>query len=401
MNIYSARVVDQYGKKKTVTEEAISRHLFEQSLSDKGFYIIDIKETYLKHTLFLTNNINKKFVFDFTYNIYTLLDFGIDINEVFRILSEIYQEGKESEFIRNVISYLKKGERLSTAIKSSKYGEIFDDFFITMVSAGEHSGKLKDAFRLIYSYTKTKKMIREKLISASVYPALLLFVSFIILNLLMFMIIPMIEQMYLNMDYVPVLFIKIVFNISHFLKVNTIPYIIFLFLLTIAMILFLKTKISKQLLNFILHKAPIVSKLTNLQSKIKTSFSLEILLKGGYSMEEALQKLSDIENDNQIKKEYLKGVTILKEGAGVRNAFKNLRIYDTRDLNIIEIADSISKSPEGFEKIHTDASSTLETYLATVFELLNPVILIFMGFFVFFIMYLVVSPTLEMLKNLQ
>ena len=52
MKLFSARVVDANGKKSVVTEEAISISLFEESLSSRGFYIINVKEAAIKKSLF-------------------------------------------------------------------------------------------------------------------------------------------------------------------------------------------------------------------------------------------------------------------------------------------------------------------------------------------------------------
>ncbi len=400
MELFSAKVVDKFGKKSIITEQAISIPLFEESLSSRGFYIIDVNESIEKKNIFVTKNIKKKFIFELTYNIYSLLDFGLDINEVFRILSEIYKEGKEGEFIRNVISFLKKGEPLSRAIKNSKGGEVFDDFFLTMVSSGEQSGKLKDSFRLIYSYLKTNQKIKDKLISATIYPLMLMVLSFFVVNLLLFFIIPIISQIYVSMEVEPQLFIKAIFAVSDLVTKNVIAYVVGLIALVIGLFILFKTKIFKKFLNFIKQKIPIISNVSKLNMKIKSSFSLEILLKGGYSLEEAILRLGELEENDIMKKEYLKGVNILKEGGGVRKSFESIKIFDSKDLNIIEISDSISKAPEGFEKIYNDAIQSLESFLDKVFELLTPVIMLFIGAFIFLIMYIVLMPMLSTLDKL-
>lgn len=400
MELFSAKVVDKFGKKSIITEQAISIPLFEESLSSRGYYIIEVKESIEKKNIFVAKNIKKKFVFELTYNIYSLLDFGLDINEVFRILSEIYKEGKEGEFIRNVISYLKKGETLSRAIKNSKGSEVFDDFFLTMVSSGEQSGKLKDSFRLIYSYLKTNQKIKDKLVSATIYPVILMVISFFVLNLLLFFILPIISQIYESMEVEPQLFIKVIFAVSDLVTKNVTAYIVGLIVLVAGLFILLKTKIFKRFLNFIKQKVPIISNVSKLNTKIKSSFSLEILLKGGYSLEEAILRLGELEENDIIRKEYLKGVGILKEGGGVRKSFESIKIFDSRDLNIIEISDSISKAPEGFEKIYNDAILSLESFLDKVFELLTPVIMLFIGVFIFLIMYIVLMPMLSTLDKI-
>lgn len=399
MKLYTAKVVDDEGHKRVITEEAISRPLFEESIYNRGLFVIDIKETGEKKSLFFADNLSKKFLLDFSYNIYSLLEFGIDINEVFKILSEIYTKGKEVELVNEIISYLKKGEKLSSALKNSTGGEIFDDFFITMVSSGEHSGKLTESFKLINQYLKNNQKIKDELISASVYPITLLITAILAVNLLFFFILPNFQKIYENMNFTPQLLINLMFKMSDILVENALIYLIVLLLSIIGILIFFRTNVSKTFISLLLHKLPIISKVARLQTKIKVSFSLEILLKGGASLEDALIKLEEIEQNPIFKKEYQRGLEILKEGGGVRESFKNLKIYNTRDLNIIEIADSISKSSEGFEKIHNDAENNLDTFLDAIFKMIEPVMMIFIAIFIFFIMYLVISPTINLMEN--
>jgi len=161
MKKYSAIVFNEQGKKRRIVEEAISRHLFENSLHKRGYFIVEIND-YDKgrNVQLFDNKISKKFIIDFTNNIYSLLDFGIDINEAVRISLEIYSTGKENKFISEINNKLKKGEKLSASLKSS--GEDFDDFYITMVASGEASGKLNESFKLIYQYLKNNSKIKER-----------------------------------------------------------------------------------------------------------------------------------------------------------------------------------------------------------------------------------------------
>jgi|GEM_PF-5252339 len=401
MKTFTAKVVDKSGKSTTITEEAISEQIFEESLYKRGFFVIKINEFSTGQSFFKKSRLNRNFLLDFTYNVYTLLDFGIDINEVFKILAEIYMSGKENDFVNEVISFLKKGEKVSVAIKNSQAASIFDDFYISMISSGEQSGNLRDSFRLIYQYLKNNQMIRDRLLTAAIYPMILLFMGFLSLNILLLFILPMLKEMYTSMNFTPNLLIQILFNISGLLSQNKIVYFLSLILIFFGLIIFFRTEVSKNLIRFALDHLPILSKISRLNNKIKVSFSLEILLKGGASLEEALFNLSKIETNPILKKEYLKSLNSLKEGESVRSSFKNLKIFDPKDLNIIEIADSISKTPEGFEKLYIDANYRLEAFLGIAFELLTPVILILLGMFMGLIMYIVISPNLNLLQQMN
>ncbi|HOV13016.1 MAG TPA: type II secretion system F family protein [Spirochaetota bacterium] len=398
MKKYSAIVFNEQGKKRRIVEEAISRHLFENSLHKRGYFIVEIND-YDKgrNVQLFDNKISKKFIIDFTNNIYSLLDFGIDINEAVRISLEIYSTGKENKFISEINNKLKKGEKLSASLKSS--GEDFDDFYITMVASGEASGKLNESFKLIYQYLKNNSKIKEKIISASLYPSILLFVSFCAINLLFFVIIPNFSSIYKNMDFTPSLFIGLMFSVSKLLSDYFMLYLSFIVIIIILLIYFIRSKSFYSIRTKLFKTLPVLSKIYKLQSKIKISFSIEILLKGGLTLEDALVKLKDIENREDIKNDYITSVSSLKEGKSVSDAFRSISYFDKKDINIIKISEAISKTKEGFEKIRNEAENRFDSFIDRIFKLIEPVMMIFIGIFIFFIMYLVMSPTLNMIDK--
>lgn len=401
MKLYSAKVINKEGKKLIISEEAISKELFEDSLYKRGFYLVEMNEMVQKAGLFVSKKLSRKFLIDFSYNAHSLLDFGIDINEVFKILSDIFTNPNEKEFIAEVASQLKKGEKLSNALKNSKYSEIFNDFIISMISSGEQSGNLKDSFLLINNYLKNNEKIKEKIISASIYPAMLVFLGIFALHLLLFFVIPRFSSIYDALDFKPSFLIKTMMDISDFLLNNILFYFIFMIIVIITLIIFFRTKASRDMLNYIMLRLPVISKIFKMQSKIKVSFSLELLLKGGSKLEEALHKLTEIENNPDIKKQFIKSLTGLKEGSSIRESFKNIKIFDLRDLNLIEISDSISRTEDGFRKIYEDTNVLLDNYLDKVLKMIEPVIMIFIGLFIFFIMYLVISPTKNLMESMN
>lgn len=404
MKSYLVNVVDSNGNKKSLVEKAISKELLQESISSRGYYIVSIKEhsgeTPFSLEAIFEKKLDKKFLLDFSYNVYNLLEFGIDINEVFKIIANIFKEKSAQEFIASVADSLSKGDKLSAAIANSKASELFDGFIMSMISSGEMSGQLTEAFKLIYSYLESERKLREKTVSSIIYPIFLLFLGFLGVNGLFFLIIPNIENMYQTMGFEPKGVVAGVMIISNFLRNNWVLYLVFLASLIPALIFFFRTRLSRRVLSAVISRLPIVSTISNLQAKIKISFSLEILLKGGSTLEESLIKLATIENDEERKKEYNNALVCLKSGDGVRASFENLKVFDDRDLSIIEISDSISRSTDGFGKIYKDTEKALNLAMERVLKMVEPVIILLIGLLMGFLMYLIISPTLSVLGNI-
>ena len=398
MKVYTAKVVDDEGKERNIVENAISRELFESNLNEKGLYIIKITEGSHYNFFIANRTASGKFIADFCHNIYSLLDFGIDINEVFRILKGIYTKGYEANLVRDINNCLNKGEKLSDIIKKS-YSRDFNNFIITMISAGESSGRLKESFKLINQYLNTTKKIKEKIQSASLYPIILLTVTFLVLNLILFVTVPNFGKIYTDMDFTPPTLVGIMINISTFLNEIVIFYIASIIIIILTSLFFIVSKSTRNIKETILSRIPIISKVVLLQEKIKITFGIEILLKGGFSIENALKKVTDFENSAKLKKEFFYAEEVLSHGGSIKDAFKNIKSFNHRDINILGISDSISNSLAGFEKIRIDSENDLEIFLEKIFKMIEPAIMLVIGVFIFFVMYLVISPTLGMLEK--
>ena len=176
-------------------------------------------------------------------------------------------------------------------------------------------------------------------------------------------------------------------------------YLSFIVIIIILLIYFIRSKSFYSIRTKLFKTLPVLSKIYKLQSKIKISFSIEILLKGGLTLEDALVKLKDIENREDIKNDYITSVSSLKEGKSVSDAFRSISYFDKKDINIIKISEAISKTKEGFEKIRNEAENRFDSFIDRIFKLIEPVMMIFIGIFIFFIMYLVMSPTLNMIDK--
>ena len=269
-----------------------------------------------------------------------------------------------------------------------------------MVRAGESSGKLTYAFLLLHKYLESMNKIKDKVISALIYPLILIVFSFISLNALFLFIIPNFKQVYANMDYEPAFIIRTLFGLSDFIiQYYFLLNIVSVVIIGIVILLYNNKNYKKYIVRFF-NSLPVMKSIGVLRNKIKIAFCLEIFLKGGYTLEDSLYNLTNIEKDGALKKQLAEVFDVIKGGVGLRSAFSKIDLFNNdKDLSIIEISEAVSKSAEGFEKINNDALLKLENYTENLLKFIEPVMMLLIGAFIFMIMYMVISPTLEILNK--
>lgn len=400
MKRFRAVVAHADGRKEVVTGNAISEDLFVDELTRKGFYLISIKEAGKGKGFITFSAFSKGFVIDFTYNIYSLLNFGLDIAEALEVAKTIYPDGPGGIFVQEVAGALSRGERLSGAIAAHNVENRFDDFYISMVEAGEASGSLDRSFFLIHSFLVSREKLQSRIVSSAIYPLFLVIAAFGAIQVLLFFILPNFEKMYRNMQFKPNVIIKFMFDVSSIVRDHWIIYFCLLFVLIAGGIFLARTRPVRRLGHKVASLMPGIRTIYILQAKIKTAFSLEVLLESGTPLEEALVKLTSIEKSEKLSREIGKVAVLLKEGSGVAEAFKKLSVFNDRDRHLIEIADTTSRTSEGFAKIHEDGTARLEVTTERLTKLAEPAVMLFVAVFIGFIMYLVVMPTLGMMEQL-
>ena len=395
MKQFKALIIDETGKKRQIIEDGVSKELFIEN-----YYIIQVSEAISGQGG--NKKLEKKTLFqlDIVYQIYSLLDFGIDVNEVFNILRGVYTKGNRYLFVNTVYESLNKGVSFSDSIKHADQYGLFNDFFYIMVRAGESSGKLTYAFLLLHKYLESMNKIKDKVISALIYPLILIVFSFISLNALFLFIIPNFKQVYANMDYEPAFIIRTLFGLSDFIiQYYFLLNIVSVVIIGIVILLYNNKNYKKYIVRFF-NSLPVMKSIGVLRNKIKIAFCLEIFLKGGYTLEDSLYNLTNIEKDGALKKQLAEVFDVIKGGVGLRSAFSKIDLFNNdKDLSIIEISEAVSKSAEGFEKINNDALLKLENYTENLLKFIEPVMMLLIGAFIFMIMYMVISPTLEILNK--
>jgi len=124
----------------------------------------------------------------FNQQLHSLLDAGQPIVDAIDILGHNDKSGKSRAIYDTLLQGLKDGKQLSEAMASLP--SVFPPLYIAMVKASETTGTVRASIKRFMQYQRQVDEIRSKLVSAAIYPAILLSVSFIVIAFLMMYVVP-------------------------------------------------------------------------------------------------------------------------------------------------------------------------------------------------------------------
>jgi general secretion pathway protein F len=124
----------------------------------------------------------------FNQQLHTLLDAGQPVPEAIEVLRRHDRHGRYSAVFDSLLSSLRQGKQLSDAMQSVP--SVFPQLFISMIRSSETTGTVKDALRRYLQHQHQAAGIRAKLVSAAIYPAILLAVGLLVIAFLMMYVVP-------------------------------------------------------------------------------------------------------------------------------------------------------------------------------------------------------------------
>lgn len=158
-------------------------------------------------TSFAWTKINRRYRFPlnlFSQELLSLLDAGLTLLESIETLSEKEKQPQALQVYRELIRLLHEGLALSKALEN--FPEVFPPLYVATVRASEKTGDLKQALMRYLAYQAQVEIIRKKITSAMIYPAMLLIVGSLVVTFLLGYVVPKFSHVYEDMgDKLPVM----------------------------------------------------------------------------------------------------------------------------------------------------------------------------------------------------
>jgi general secretion pathway protein F len=130
----------------------------------------------------------------FTIELASLLDAGLNLVEA---LSTLAERSQASEVLRGLVAAIQRGEPFSAAVAG--FPQHFPALYVATVKASERTGNLREALGRYIAYQEELDRVKKKVVSATIYPAILAVVGALVVGFLMFYVVPRFARVYEDM----------------------------------------------------------------------------------------------------------------------------------------------------------------------------------------------------------
>lgn len=386
MGEFVCRVADANGRVFSHVEAAGTLEEARQKMADRGFYVYSV-ETRGTLTGFLNRRSQRQvggsdfLILNQQFN--TLIKAGLPILRALDLLATRATTPKLRPVITQIRDRVREGKSLSEAVDEAG---VFSKVYSTAILAGEKSGNLSGVLEYYIAYQKVSTGVRKKILATLVYPVLLIVVATIIVTYLVTAVVPKFAVLYrdLGVDLPTPTRMLIALTVDYrFVVLGTIAAI---FATAIGVYLWSRTDEGGAAFDRFKFRLPILGDTLLKFQVAQFSRTLATLLSGGTTLVTALQTASDSLTSKLLRSTILRATQMVREGESLHSALASRRVMPDMALDMIEVGETSGALGPMLTSIAEFYEEEVGLRLGAMVSVIEPVILIFMGILVAFIL---------------
>ncbi len=395
---YQARTKE--GEVRIGIIEASSKDVASSLLQRYGFFVTYLEEVkvpfYAKELEFLKGTSLKDIVL-FSRQLSMMFGSEVPLTEALRVLSG---QTRNLEFRDKIFTLSKEIEGGSTFSKAlARYPKTFSTFYISMVKAGEASGKLSESLTFLADHLEREYILASKTKGALIYPCLVILMVFCILLLMVYTIIPQLGTVIQESAVEIPKMTQQVIATSKFIRANGLILMSVFLLSLVFLFRYSKTKKGKDFFDRVFLKIPLINSLLKTLYLSRFAESLSTLISGGLMITKALELSADIAGNAVYRKAILSIRDEVRKGTPISSVLSlSPEIFPPVFVQMVLVGEKTGGLDNSLMHIAKFYQKEVERGIENVLSILEPVLLIILGLIVGGMMLSVLMPLYQVIS---
>jgi len=379
--------------------EAESESSFLSVIRDRQLFLIDFKRIdrsagFLSADLQISK-LSLKNLAVFCRQISTMLLSGVSLVKAIDILYQQSFDKKMKQSLQKLYESVQKGDMLSEGLK--KQTGVYPEIMLSMIESGEASGTLDKVMHKLAAQFESDLKLRNKLISAVTYPAILMVLCVAIVGVLFLAVLPTFMGLFagLGEENIPGL-TKMMMNISNWASSNWYILLFVVIALPLGLRAYFKTDAGRLQWDEFKLRAPLLGMLTSRVSAVRFSRTLATLFASGMALLPALEIIGRVVN-NKVVEDAITGVREdIRKGANLSQAVSRVAAFPPMLHSMIAVGEESGTLDSVLESTANYFDDEVENASQRLITFVEPILLIIMGAVVATVILSVMLPMMAM-----
>ena len=383
MPFYSYKLINGRGEVETGTRHAKGKAVIVEALQRKGCIPLELKVVREPGWLALKGSgqsprLNLRQLLLLTSELTVLVQSGLPLDQSLLIVAQLTEQDEQlNTQVLQLVDDINTGLPLSEAMGNQP--ESFNSFYLSMLKAGEMGGDLGASLNSLTGHLKKTQEIKQTVVSAIIYPVILVIMSVISMAVMLVFVVPQFKQMFENADQALPLLTQIVLAVAD----ATLRYgwVMVPFVMVLVGVISMQLKNPKGQVRWErrLLKIPLLGEIIINKEVAAFSRSLETLLVNGVHIDKALRLVRDTVSHSLTADLVKQTIGQLKEGGKLSETLMASDWFPIMAGQLIRVGEETGNLDEMLSRVAELYENEVQIAIQRLLSILEPLLIVVLG----------------------
>jgi general secretion pathway protein F len=329
-----------------------------------------------------------------TRQLASLVGSGLPLERALAALSDEAESEKQAHLVANLRAEVNAGLGLAKAM--SQHPSEFSALYTSVISAGEQGGNLGAVLGQLADDLQDQQTLKAKLLSASLYPAIVSLIALLIVIFLLSTVVPQVAQVFSgNQRKLPTLTIFML-ALSDFVRNHGWTVALLLVLGWLGFHQAMKKPSLRVQFDAAFLKLPILGRLATGYNTARFASTLAMLTGAGVPILKAMQSAADTLSNQAMREDVLDALVLVREGAPLAMAMGQKKRFPSLLAMFARLGEQTGQLPLMLQRAAQQLSADVQRRALALATILEPLLIVAMGGVVMLIVLAVLMPIMEL-----
>ena len=329
-----------------------------------------------------------------TRQLASLVGSGLPLERALAALSDEAESEKQAHLVANLRAEVNAGLGLAKAM--SQFPEDFSNLYTAVISAGEQGGNLGEVLGQLADDLQDQQTLKAKLLSASLYPAIVSAIALLIVIFLLSTVVPQVAQVFSGSQRkLPALTVAML-ALSDFVRQHGWTLALLLVLAWLGFQQAMKQSRLRIRFDAAFLRLPILGRLATGYNTARFASTLAMLTSAGVPILKAMQSAADTLSNQAMREDVLDALILVREGAPLAMAMGQKKRFPSLLSMFARLGEQTGQLPIMLQRAAQQLSADVQRRALALATILEPLLIVAMGGVVMLIVLAVLMPIMEL-----
>lgn len=364
------------------TMEASDAAILRRDLEERDYLVLELRERNPLFSAFVDAvkpkaRLNAREFLFFNQEFSALVRAGLPILASLDILIERRKNPIFRKALADVRDRVKSGEALSDAFAAQ--GELFPKLYCSSLASGERSGEIPSVLQRYIRYSRNVQAIRKKVVSAMIYPSMIILLSMIVVAIMTFYVVPQFRGFLLELNVELPLITVILVDASTFLTEHWVVVVGSIAGLVGAIFVWARSGAGQLAIDRLKLRVPLAGSIIHDYAQNRFTRTLSTLVAGGIPLVSALELAARAVGNQFMEARLLEVTKSVREGQALWESLEKTKLVSDITIEMIKVGESTGSLVEMLDSASEFSEEEIDFRLNKVVTIIEPLMLVFIA----------------------